>query len=61
MMTMTSPSKFSLSIATAALLGLGGIGTAVAQQVPDRENGRYVLSPVTDGVIRLDTRTGDSA
>ena len=27
--------------------------------MPDRENGRYVLSPVTDGVIRLDTRTGD--
>ena len=57
-MTMTSSSKFSLSIATAALLGLG-IGTAVAQQMPDRENGRYALSPVTDGVIRLDTRTGD--
>ena len=59
MMTMTSSSKFSLSIATAALLGLGGIGTTVAQQMPDRENGRYALSPVTDGVIRLDTRTGD--
>jgi len=27
--------------------------------MPDRENGRYALSPVTDGVIRLDTRTGD--
>jgi hypothetical protein len=27
--------------------------------MPDAENdGRYVLSPVTDGVIRLDTRTG---
>jgi hypothetical protein len=59
MMTMTSSSKFSRAIAAAALLGLGGIGTAVAQQMPDRENGRYALSPVTDGVIRLDTRTGD--
>ena len=59
MMTMTSSSKFSLAIAAAALLGFGGIGTAVAQQMPDRENGRYALSPVTDGVIRLDTRTGD--
>jgi hypothetical protein len=59
MMTVTSSSKFSLAIAAAALLGLGGIGTAVAQQMPDRENGRYALSPVTDGVIRLDTRTGD--
>ncbi len=60
MMKMTSPSKFFLAIAAAAaLLGLGGSGTAGAQQMPDRENGRYVLSPVTDGVIRLDTRTGD--
>ncbi len=59
MMTMTSSSRFSLSIAVAALLGLGAIDGAVAQQMPDRENGRYALSPVTDGVIRLDTRTGD--
>jgi len=59
MMTVTSPSKLCLSIAAAALLGLGGIGAGVAEQMPDRENGRYALSPVTDGVIRLDTRTGD--
>ena len=26
--------------------------------MPDTENGRYALSPVADGVIRLDTRTG---
>ena len=26
--------------------------------MPDTENGRYALSPVTDGVLRLDTRTG---
>jgi hypothetical protein len=26
--------------------------------MPDSENGRYALSPVADGVIRLDTRTG---
>ena len=26
--------------------------------MPDAENGRYALSPVADGVIRLDTRTG---
>ena len=29
-----------------------------AQSMPDTENGRYALSPVADGVIRLDTRTG---
>ena len=58
-MTATSPSKFSTSIAaTAVFLCLGGIGAAVAQSSPDTENGRYALSPVADGVIRLDTRTG---
>ena len=36
----------------------GGMGSAAAQSMPDSENGRYALSPVTDGVIRLDTRTG---
>ena len=35
------------------------MGAAAAQAMPDSENGRYVLSPVADGVIRLDTRTGD--
>src|SRR6266404_7432669 len=59
MRTATSPLKFSTSLA-AAMLGfcLGGIGIAGAQAVPDSENGRYALSPVADGVIRLDTRTG---
>ncbi len=57
MMTATSPSKFSSCIAaTALLLCLGGNGAAAA--MPDSENGRYALSPVADGVIRLDTRTG---
>jgi hypothetical protein len=59
-MTATSPSKFSTFFAaTAACLCLvsllGGIGATAA---PDAENGRYVLSPAADGVIRLDTRTG---
>ena len=55
MSTATSPSK--LAIAVAALI-LGGMGAVAAQSMPDGENGRYVLSPVPDGVIRLDTRTG---
>jgi cell division protein FtsB len=33
-------------------------GGAAAQSVPDNENGRFALSPIPDGVIRLDTRTG---
>ena len=59
MMTATSPSKFSSCIAaTALMLCLCGNGAAAAQSIPDSENGRYALSPVADGVIRLDTRTG---
>jgi hypothetical protein len=57
MMTAMSPSKFSS--AAVLILCLAGIGAAHAGSMPDGENGRYVLSPVADGVIRLDTRTGD--
>jgi len=58
MVTATSPSKCFILIAAAALgCCLGGIGAA-AQSMSDAENGRYALSPVADGVIRLDTRTG---
>jgi hypothetical protein len=34
------------------------MGAGAAQPMPDAENGRYALSPVADGAIRLDTRTG---
>ena len=63
-MTPRSSSKFSTIFAAAAAIScvafsLGGVrGAAAAQPMPDAENGRYALSPVTDGVIRLDTRTG---
>ena len=58
MSTATSSAKFSLSIPAAVLaLCLAGTG-AVAQKMPDAENGRYALSPTVDGVLRLDTRTG---
>ena len=62
MSTATSPSKFSTAIAATAVilpgLLLGWNGAAVAQSMPDSEKGRYSMSPVGDGVIRLDTRTG---
>jgi hypothetical protein len=57
MTTATSSSKFFTLIA-AAIVYVSGIGAAVAQAMPDIENGRYALSPVADGVLRLDTRTG---
>ena len=63
MSTATSPSKFSTAIAaTAVIFGLtgfiGGIGAAIAQSMPDGGKGRYSMSTVGNGVIRLDTRTG---
>lgn len=59
MMTATSPSKFSLLVAaTIFCIYISAIGVLAAQTMPDSENGRYALSPVADGVIRLDTRTG---
>jgi hypothetical protein len=60
----TAPSKFPTPVVTAAIFAsclvapcLGGVGAAVAQAA-DTENGRYALSTVADGVVRLDTRTG---
>lgn len=40
------------------LAGMWGNGVH-AQAAPDTENGRYTLSPVTDGFLRLDTRNGE--
>jgi hypothetical protein len=58
MKTTPSPAKFAPALAAAAIFSLAGIAMAAAQPMPDTENGRYALSPVDDGVIRLDTRTG---
>jgi hypothetical protein len=55
MITATSLKKCSAAV---LIVCLGGLGAATAQSVPELENGRYALSPVADGVIRLDTRTG---
>lgn len=50
------PSK---AAAAALMVCLWAVAGANAQQKPESENGRYALSPIADGVIRLDTRTGD--
>jgi len=44
--------------AAAALTVLVFSTEARAQAAPDTENGRFTLSPVADGFLRLDTRTG---
>lgn len=49
--SLTSAVVFAVSALTIT-------GGACAQPTPDTENGRYALSPIPDGVIRLDTRTG---
>src|SRR5436305_8887634 len=51
-----SPEMLHGTLLAGLLLCLGG--TAMGQALPDIENGRYALSPVGDGVVRLDTRTG---
>jgi hypothetical protein len=47
-----------MKIAVAFCIFVLAGAVASAQSLPDIENGRYTLSPVQDGVIRLDTRTG---
>jgi hypothetical protein len=54
----TSPSKSFTVIAAMTLISGLSIDRAAAQSMPDAENGRYSLSSVADGVVRLDTRTG---
>ncbi|WGR71045.1 MULTISPECIES: hypothetical protein [unclassified Bradyrhizobium] len=46
----------SLAAAIAAVVAIGG--QAAAQSAPDAENGRYAMTPIPEGVLRLDTRTG---
>jgi hypothetical protein len=58
MSTATSQRSFLRLAAAALAVALGGANAALAQAVPDAENGRYALSPTSDGVLRLDTRTG---
>jgi hypothetical protein len=41
-------------VATACLIG----PVAAEETAPDGDNGRYTMSTTSDGVIRLDTRTG---
>jgi hypothetical protein len=60
MMVAKSPSKLRPAGFVAVLLcSLGAVESAAGEPKPDSQNGRYALSAVADGVIRLDTRTGD--
>src|SRR5256714_9483180 len=60
MMPARSPWKlFAATLADLLIVCAGGIEPANAEAKLDSQNGRYALSPVADGVIRLDTKTGD--
>lgn len=55
------PAKSSTtSWCAAAIVAVTAVsGTLVAAQpAPDSENGRYSMTPIPDGMLRLDTRTG---
>jgi hypothetical protein len=51
-----SPRRGLAAALVAAACMVGPV--AAAQPAPDSDNGRYTMSPTSDGVIRLDTRTG---
>lgn len=52
----TSSTTSWLAAAAAVMLVSGGL--VAAQSAPDGENGRYSMTPIPEGVLRLDTRTG---
>lgn len=54
--TSSTISLLLLALLTASLAS--GDGAAAAQAAPDGENGRYTMTPIPEGVLRLDTRTG---
>jgi hypothetical protein len=59
-MTLTLPAKIHsrVILLVGVLICPGGISAGYAQSGPDTDKGRYTLSPVPDGVLRLDTRSG---
>jgi len=59
-MTVTMFARHNVHVLAAlvALVGGPGAACAVEEAAPDNEKGRYTMSTTSDGVVRLDTRTG---
>lgn len=57
MSAATSSFQLARVVMTTAVLATLAM-PAMAQAVPDTENGRYTLAPMSGGFARLDTRTG---
>jgi hypothetical protein len=53
----SSTTSWLAAAAIAAVVATSG-GLVAAQSAPDSENGRYTMTPIPEGVLRLDTRTG---
>jgi hypothetical protein len=53
----SSTTSWLAAVAFAAVMTISG-GLVAAQSAPDSENGRYSMTPIPEGVLRLDTRTG---
>ena len=53
----SSTASWLAAAAFTAVLTISG-GCLAAQSAPDSENGRYSMTPIPEGVLRLDTRTG---
>lgn len=53
----SSTATWLAAAALAAVMASSGRLVA-AQSAPDSENGRYSMTPIPEGVLRLDTRTG---
>ncbi|MEH2490738.1 hypothetical protein V1280_006677 [Bradyrhizobium sp. AZCC 2230] len=53
----SSTTSWLAAVAIAAVVATSG-GLVAAQSAPDGENGRFSMTPIPEGVLRLDTRTG---
>lgn len=51
-------STTSWCVATIVAVTAVSASLVAAQSAPDGENGRYSMTPIPEGVLRLDTRTG---
>src|SRR3954452_2049943 len=56
----SSTASWLAAAAFAAAMAVSA-GCVAAQSAPDGENGRYSMTPIPEGVLRLDTRTGTAS
>ncbi|MBR0851925.1 hypothetical protein JQ543_29590 [Bradyrhizobium diazoefficiens] len=56
--TSSTTSWRAAAVLAVAMAVSAGAGPVAAQSAPESENGRYSMTPIPEGVLRLDTRTG---